>query len=116
MKNKVMYFLKENLCSNRGSSIIEAAVVMPCIILSLISIVIITVNTCQICIGQCVNHRTLLEEASKPSSFLSKTFVNMKTAYMSSKQVGEVHLQDRIYVIDERKTIMYKDFFNENIV
>lgn len=115
MIKKVMWFLKGNLCDKRGSSIIEAAVVMPCIVLSLISIVAITVNTCRICIGQCANHRILLEEAGKSSSTLSKTFVNMKTAYISNKQVGEIYLKDRIYVIDERKTIMYKDFFNENI-
>lgn len=115
MKRRILFF-KENIFNRRGSSIVEAAVVMPCIILSLIGIVVITVNTCRICIGQCINHKILLEEAYKSTSSLSKTLVNMKTALVSDRMVDEVHLQDRIYVIDERKTIMYKDFFDENII
>ena len=106
----------KHILNKRGSSIIEAAVIMPCIVLAMVSIVLVTVNSCRICITQCSNHSLLLNEGKGTHSSLEKTFINMKAAYISQSSVLDITIEDRIYVIDERKTIMYKDFFDENIV
>lgn len=130
--------MKKILKSQEGSTFVEAAIVMPVVILAMISVVLIMVFVTYVCTYQVDIHKKLLEESGNRTEtrvtydktnrdyMLEDDYANGKAVVKTQKEVvtsgggllnsklkGSV--QSRVYEIDEKEIIRYSDFFKEQI-